>query len=120
MLEPGPDEAANLRIPDPHVRGLQHHHPEPVHGVTRHEPTGAQEISKLMFSTKGVEIEEKNFLVSQKSFHRVEYLLKVNPEHNLSVPKFKEDFSRELSSNFSGTKATKDNSQANRSYSQVF
>ena len=35
-------------------------------------------------------------------------------------PKFKEDFSRELSSNFSGTKATKDNSQANRSYSQVF
>jgi len=48
MLEPGPDEAADLRIPDPHVRRLQHHHPEPVHGVTGLEPANTQEISELL------------------------------------------------------------------------
>ncbi len=35
MLEPGSDEAADLRILDSHVRRFQYHHPEPVHGIER-------------------------------------------------------------------------------------
>ena len=35
MLEQRPVQAAYFRVFDPHVRGLQHHHSESVHGVGR-------------------------------------------------------------------------------------
>ncbi len=35
MLEPGSDEATDLRILDSYVRRFQYHHPESVHGIER-------------------------------------------------------------------------------------
>ena len=64
MLEPGPHEAANLRILDPHVRGLQHHHPEPVHGVTGLEPATPKRSQSCCFLTRELKFELKTFQTS--------------------------------------------------------